>query len=80
LYSKEEISLALQKRKADNVLQNKKISFLSKANEKLLSESWKNNASAIDHFEQLLNLFEENKLSSFDHGFLTNWLGKKVKG
>ena len=30
--------------------------------------------------EQLLKLFDENKLSEFDLNFLDNWLSKKVNG
>ena len=78
--SKEHIGSALQKRKQTNDLKSKKVASLSKANEKLLSDSWKNNATARPFIEQLLRLFEIDKLSAFDFGFLNNWLGKKVKG
>jgi len=78
--SKKHLASALQKRKITYDLQSKKVISLSKANEKLLSDSWKNNTTARPFIEQLLKLLEENKLSSFDFGFLNNWLGKKIKG
>ena len=47
---------------------------------KLLLDSWKHNATTRPFVEQLLKLFDENKLSEFDLNFLDNWLAKKVNG
>ena len=60
--------------------QSKKLTRLSQANQKLLTESWKSNPSARPFIERLLQLFTSDRLSEYDLGFLKNWLGKKVKG
>ena len=56
----------------------KKIVQLENENKKLLLDSWKQNPTVRPFTEQLLKLFNENKLSQFDINFLDNWLGKKV--
>ena len=67
--SKARLECALQTRKLHNEYQVKKLTAITKTHE-LLSESWKNNASARPFIEQLLKLVEANKLSEFDRGFL----------
>ena len=61
-------------------MQSKSIIRLSKANEKLLSDSWKQNTTAQPFIEKLLELFSSCTLTEFYLNFLDNWLGKKVKG
>lgn len=78
--SKVQLESALQSRKAQADYQSKSLALLSQANQKLLADSWKTNATARPFVEQLLKLFETNGLSKFDLKFLDNWLGKKVKG
>ena len=80
--SKEHIEMALLSRKVHGKAkaQVKKINQLTTANQKLLLESWKSNTTARPFVEQLLKLFDANKLTKFDLNFLDNWLGKKVNG
>lgn len=75
--SKGHLEMALLSRKNQSKAQTKKINQLTIENQKLLLESWKNNATARPFVEQLLKLFDANKLSNFDLNFLENWLGKK---
>ena len=77
--SKEHLEIALQSRALQNKTHNKKITQLKIENEKLLLDSWKH-TTARPFVEQLLKLFDENKLSDFDLNFLDNWLAKKVNG
>ena len=78
--SKSQLEAALHSRKVQADTQSKNLARLSQANQKLLRESWVSNATARPFVEQLLQLFETNKLSEFDLKFLENWLGKKVRG
>ena len=78
--SKEHLEIALQNRALVNKTQKKKITQLEIENQKLLLDSWKHNATTRPFVEQLLKLFDENKLSEFDLNFLDNWLAKKVNG
>ena len=58
----------------------KAVSGVNKANEKLLRDSWAENATARPFIEQLLQLFQSNALSEFDIDFLKNWVDKKLGG
>ena len=78
--SKEHLEMALQSRAVQNKAHIKKITQLEVENRKLLLESWNHNATARPFIEQLLKLFNDNKLSDFYLNFLDNWLGKKVDG
>jgi len=60
--SKEHLEVALQSRTLQNKTQNKKITQLEIENQKLLLDSWKHNTTAQPFVEQLLKLFDENKL------------------
>ena len=78
--TKSDIESALHSQKVLADSQSKHLARLSQANEKLLRDSWKSNATARPFVEQLLQLFATNRMSEFDLKFLHNWLGKKVKG
>ena len=78
--SKEHLEIALQSRALQNKTHHKKITQLEIENKKLLLDSWKHNNTARPFVEQLLKLFDDNKLSEFDLNFLDNWLAKKVNG
>ena len=78
--SKEHLEVALQSRAVQNKAHNKKITQLEIENKKLLLDSWKQNAAVRPFVEQILKLFNDNKLSDFDLNFLDNWLAKKVNG
>lgn len=47
---------------------------------KQLHDSWHNCDSVKPFMKTLVNLIEDNKLSSFDLSFWSNWIGKKEKG
>lgn len=74
--SKEHLETALHNRALQNKTCSKKILQL----ENLLQDSWKHNSTVRPFVEQLLKLFDENKLTEFDLNFLDNWLSKKVNG
>ena len=71
--SKAQLEYTLQIRKLHNEYQSKKLTAIGKSHEELISESWKNNVTAIPFMGQLLKLCEANKRSEFDLGFLNNW-------
>ena len=74
------LQIALNKRKENEHLQADKIVHLSKANEKLLHNSWHRCTSVRPFIESLITLFEGGKISDFDLNFIKNWVGKKIKG
>lgn len=74
------LQIALSTRKVTEHLQERKIVRLSKANEKLLHNSWPSSTTTRPFIESLITLFEENKLTDFDFNFIKNWVAKKVKG
>ena len=76
--SKSDLETALQFRKSQVELRSK--TRPSEANERLLSNSWKQNASARPFIEKRLELSSSAcTLTDFDLHFLDNWLGKKIK-
>ena len=74
------LQIALNKHKVNEHLQADKIVCLSKANEKVLHNSWHRCTSVRLFMESLITLFEEGKISTFDLNFIKNRVGKKVKG
>ena len=58
--SKPHLESALHARKVQADSQAKSLAILTKANQKLLTESWKTNATARPFVQQLLKLFESN--------------------
>ena len=78
--TEKDIERALQHRRLEAKMKVLKLKRLSKENQDLLFDKWHGHNSVRPFIEQLLNLFDENKLSCFDFNFLKNWLNKKSKG
>ena len=78
--SKEAVEYALQSHRSQSKSQEQNIIRLSQENEKLLRQAWNSDPTTKCFITMLLDLLENQKLSSFDFSFLKNWLGKKLYG
>ena len=75
-YCSTHLQIALNKRKENEHLQADKIVSLSKANQKLLHNSWHRCTSLRLFIESLIALLEEGKVSTFDLNFIKNWVAR----
>ena len=78
--SRQQLQSAIHIKQNEKKIQNQKLVRLSKANEKLLQNSWTGDPTMKSFFRTLLSLMHDHKLSQFDLSFLSNWVGKKMHG